>query len=48
MSLFQARDWWTYKPGADESYDTGCVCVANVDNEPNGPSKCDTSNVSNV
>jgi Bardet-Biedl syndrome 9 protein len=36
MSLFQAREWWSTKSGINEEYDTGCMCVANVDNEPSG------------
>ncbi|XP_066916421.1 protein PTHB1-like [Clytia hemisphaerica] len=37
MSLFQARDWWTtWCGGADEEFDQGSLCIANIDNNPNG------------
>eukprot|EP00928_Gymnodinium_smaydae_P046965 TRINITY_DN31310_c0_g1_i1.p1 TRINITY_DN31310_c0_g1~~TRINITY_DN31310_c0_g1_i1.p1 ORF type:complete len:879 (-),score=130.30 TRINITY_DN31310_c0_g1_i1:247-2883(-) len=39
MSLFQAREWWCAQAGQDEEFDTGCLCVANIDNEPGGTSK---------
>ena len=34
MSLFKARDWWSTTAGDNEEYDTGCLCVANIDNSP--------------
>eukprot|EP00929_Paragymnodinium_shiwhaense_P095010 TRINITY_DN55958_c0_g1_i1.p1 TRINITY_DN55958_c0_g1~~TRINITY_DN55958_c0_g1_i1.p1 ORF type:complete len:874 (+),score=217.80 TRINITY_DN55958_c0_g1_i1:84-2705(+) len=39
MSLFQAREWWSTQAGQDEEFDTGCLCVANIDNEPGGQGK---------
>eukprot|EP00434_Breviolum_minutum_P020724 symbB.v1.2.018277.t1/scaffold1453.1/size117824/7 len=39
MSLFQAREWWSTQVSEDEEFDVGCLCVANVDNEPNGANK---------
>lgn len=39
MSLFQAREWWSAKAGQDEEFDVGCMCIGNIDNEPNGTSK---------
>mmetsp|Transcript_57959 Transcript_57959/g.102908 ORF Transcript_57959/g.102908 Transcript_57959/m.102908 type:complete len:780 (-) Transcript_57959:147-2486(-) len=39
MSLFQAREWWSAQAGQDEEFDFGCLCVANIDNEPGGTNK---------
>mmetsp|Transcript_49656 Transcript_49656/g.142028 ORF Transcript_49656/g.142028 Transcript_49656/m.142028 type:complete len:870 (+) Transcript_49656:124-2733(+) len=39
MSLFQAREWWSTQAGQDEEFDAGCLCVANIDNEPGGTNK---------
>jgi len=39
MSLFQAREWWSTQAGQDEEFDVGCLCVANIDNEPGGTNK---------
>lgn len=39
MSLFQAREWWVAQAGQDEEFDVGCMCVANIDNEPGGTNK---------
>lgn len=39
MSLFQAREWWCAQAGQDEEFDTGCLCIANIDNEPSGAAK---------
>ena len=37
MSLFQAREWWTTWCGAaDEEFDQGNLCIANIDNSQNG------------
>ena len=36
MSLFKTRDWWSTTIGEDEEFDHGCLCVANVDNDPSG------------
>lgn len=36
MSLFKARDYWVAQCGAGEEFDSNCLCVANVDNDPNG------------
>lgn len=33
MSLFKARDWWSTWAGSDEEFDSGCLCVANIDNK---------------
>ena len=34
MSLFKVRDWWSTKCGLDEEFDRGCMCVSNIDNDP--------------
>eukprot|EP00698_Gefionella_okellyi_P022861 TRINITY_DN7657_c0_g1_i1.p1 TRINITY_DN7657_c0_g1~~TRINITY_DN7657_c0_g1_i1.p1 ORF type:complete len:857 (+),score=195.62 TRINITY_DN7657_c0_g1_i1:219-2789(+) len=39
MSLFRARDWWETKAGIDEEFDSGLLCVANVDNAADLQSK---------
>ena len=36
MSLFSTREWWGHAMTAEEEFDKGCLCVANVDNEPDG------------
>mmetsp|Transcript_4941 Transcript_4941/g.9082 ORF Transcript_4941/g.9082 Transcript_4941/m.9082 type:complete len:326 (-) Transcript_4941:321-1298(-) len=36
MSLFKAREWWQAKCGHEEEYDTNCLCIANIDNDPAG------------
>ena len=41
MSLFTTKDWWSASIDSDEEFDKGCMCVANVDNEPQRPN--DTS-----
>lgn len=34
MSLFQSREWWSYRPDSDEEYDVGGLAVGNLDNDP--------------
>jgi len=35
MSLFQAKEWWgTWCGGAEEEFGADCLCVANIDNNP--------------
>ena len=34
MSLFQSREWWTYRLDADEEYDIGGLVIGNIDNDP--------------
>ncbi len=36
MSLFKAREWWHAQPGQAEEFDGGCLCIANIDNDPSG------------
>ena len=36
MSLFQAREYWTFTPDLDEECDNGCLVVGNVDNSLDG------------
>lgn len=48
MSLFQAREWWAAPAGHDEETDVGCLCVANVDNEPSGANKIVTGSLQGV
>jgi Bardet-Biedl syndrome 9 protein len=36
MSLFSSREWWTTTLGSSEEFDQGCLCVANIDNDPAG------------
>lgn len=45
MSLFQAREWWRKKLGADEEFAHGCMCVANIDNAPDGQAKVVTGSL---
>jgi len=45
MSLFQAREWWSALAGRDEDFDVGCLCVANIDNEPRGTNKIITGSL---
>ncbi|CAD5121558.1 DgyrCDS10057 [Dimorphilus gyrociliatus] len=33
MSLFKAREWWETNAGEQETFDKGCLCVANIDND---------------
>ena len=40
MSLFKAREWWSTTVGDNENYDTGCLCVANIDNAQDKLGKC--------
>lgn len=35
MSLFQCREWWSFRPDTQEECDVGCLCVANIDNNKN-------------
>eukprot|EP00439_Symbiodinium_sp_Y106_P064187 s2827_g10.t1 len=35
----QAREWWSTQVSEDEEFDTGCLCLANIDNEPSGANK---------
>ncbi|KAL4217063.1 Protein PTHB1 [Mactra antiquata] len=35
MSLFKCRDWWSTSVGEEEEFDLGCLCVTNIDNNPN-------------
>lgn len=48
MSLFQAREWWSVQAGQDEEFDSGCMCVANIDNEPGGANKIITGSFQGV
>eukprot|EP00746_Dinoflagellata_sp_MGD_P022428 gnl/MRDRNA2_/MRDRNA2_152475_c0_seq1.p1 gnl/MRDRNA2_/MRDRNA2_152475_c0~~gnl/MRDRNA2_/MRDRNA2_152475_c0_seq1.p1 ORF type:complete len:868 (-),score=140.42 gnl/MRDRNA2_/MRDRNA2_152475_c0_seq1:11-2614(-) len=48
MSLFQAREWWSAQAGQEEEFDTGCMCVANIDNEPGGANKIITGSFQGV
>ena len=34
MSLFTTREWWSSTIDSAEEFDKGCMCVANIDNEP--------------
>ena len=36
MSLFRAREWWSTVSGFEEFHDTGCLCLANIDNSADG------------
>ena len=36
MSLFKAREWWSTVVGEEEEFDSGCLCVANIDNHVSG------------
>mmetsp|Transcript_22717 Transcript_22717/g.63135 ORF Transcript_22717/g.63135 Transcript_22717/m.63135 type:complete len:875 (-) Transcript_22717:176-2800(-) len=48
MSLFQAREWWSTQAGQDEEFDVGCLCVANIDNEPGGTNKIITGSFQGI
>jgi hypothetical protein len=39
MSLFSSRQWWHTRLGSGEEFDQGSICVANIDNDPNGTGK---------
>mmetsp|Transcript_22638 Transcript_22638/g.70294 ORF Transcript_22638/g.70294 Transcript_22638/m.70294 type:complete len:843 (+) Transcript_22638:343-2871(+) len=39
MSLFKCREWWRINCGDAEEFDRGCLCVANIDNDPSGEVK---------
>ncbi|XP_065833993.1 protein PTHB1-like [Oscarella lobularis] len=39
MSLFKTREWWSTSAGSEERFGSGCLCVANVDNKPDGLDK---------
>jgi len=39
MSLFQAREWWSTYAGNDEEFDSGNLCVSNIDNSQQGHDK---------
>lgn len=39
MSLFQAREWWESKVEGEEEFDSGSLCIANIDNERSGASE---------
>ena len=46
MSLFSNKEWWSFNPDQVEECDTGCLCVANIDNNTDGQSKIITGNFS--
>eukprot|EP00656_Telonema_subtile_P016506 TRINITY_DN18721_c0_g1_i1.p1 TRINITY_DN18721_c0_g1~~TRINITY_DN18721_c0_g1_i1.p1 ORF type:complete len:821 (+),score=232.22 TRINITY_DN18721_c0_g1_i1:79-2541(+) len=51
MSLFKARERWTAAAshlGQDEEFDTGCMCVGNLDNDPSGDMKIATGSFQGV
>jgi Bardet-Biedl syndrome 9 protein len=33
MSLFKSREWWRARVGNGEEFDSGSICVANIDNQ---------------
>lgn len=40
MSLFKTREWWSTVCGnGEEEFDRGGLCVANIDNSPDGSVK---------
>ncbi|KAK6166671.1 hypothetical protein SNE40_023310 [Patella caerulea] len=39
MSLFKTRDWWSVAIGEDEEFDHGCLCIGNIDNNPDNVDK---------
>jgi Bardet-Biedl syndrome 9 protein len=39
MSLFKTREWWSTQCGSGEEFDSGSLCVANIDNSPDGSVK---------
>lgn len=39
MSLFQARDWWSWT-ASDEEFDKNSICTANIDNSGDGIGEC--------
>lgn len=51
MSLFKARERWTAAAshlGQDEEFDTGCMCIGNLDNDPSGEMKIATGSFQGV
>ena len=40
MSLFKAREWWHAICGSGEEFDGAAMCVANIDNDPQGQGAC--------
>ena len=36
MSLFQAKEWWGTRIGAEETFESGSLVVGNVDNASSG------------
>ena len=48
MSLFTTREWWAHAVSSDEEFDKGCLCIANIDNEPSGNVKIITGSFQGV
>ena len=48
MSLFTVREWWAKTTEAEEEFGPGCLCVANLDNHPEGALKVATGSYSGV
>lgn len=48
MSLFQAKNYWNASTGAEEESDTGCLCVANIDNEASAANKIITATLTGM
>eukprot|EP00697_Spironema_sp_BW2_P009574 gnl/Spiro4/24528_TR12162_c0_g1_i1.p1 gnl/Spiro4/24528_TR12162_c0_g1~~gnl/Spiro4/24528_TR12162_c0_g1_i1.p1 ORF type:complete len:855 (-),score=185.48 gnl/Spiro4/24528_TR12162_c0_g1_i1:75-2639(-) len=44
MSLFKAREWWSTRAVAGETFGAGCLTVGNIDNEASGRVKIVTGN----
>ena len=39
MSIFSGRDWWSTTVGDNEEFDHNSICIANIDNDPDGEDK---------
>ncbi|PRP80528.1 hypothetical protein PROFUN_11841 [Planoprotostelium fungivorum] len=48
MSLFRSRPWWSAPIPVDEEYQSGCLCVDNVDNDPSGKVKVVTGSFQGI
>ena len=45
MSLFNLRDFCNVQCGSEEDYDQNSLCIANIDNNPNGTGKSNWVNL---
>eukprot|EP00775_Hariotina_reticulata_P008314 gene8314-8499_t len=48
MSLFNSKEWWSTRLGTEEEFDQGCICISNIDNNPDGTVKIITGSLQGV